>query len=167
MCRFSVQFSSHSNLPRLCFFLQPMCSHTGKDSTVISLTVKFPVKRTLFYNSMLKSLIKKKRWAFLVFSGSFFFFFKLELRDLEVGVFALCTWLIPIIQLYLGDEVWVQLTGLVYHNLKVVPGSQRHFVDFLLLLHKVQQWLHFFTSKVQHWVQVINHTIYKHTRARF
>lgn len=63
---------------------------------------------------------------------------------------------------YLGDKVWVQLTCLVNHFLKFLPGHQRDVVS--LLFHKMQQRLHFLTSEVQHWVQVINHAVFKHTR---
>lgn len=69
-----------------------------------------------------------------------------------------------IMHLYLGDEMWVNMTGLVYHSLKDVSGFQIQFLGFMLLLYKVQQRVHFFTSKIQHWVQVINHTVFKHKK---
>lgn len=71
-----------------------------------------------------------------------------------------------IIQLYLGDEVWVNLTGLIYHGLKFACRSQRDSFGVVLLLYKVQQRLDFLTSEVQHWVQVINYTVFKLTQTK-
>lgn len=64
--------------------------------------------------------------------------------------------------LYLGDEVRVQLTGLVNHRLEELRGLQEDFVGIRFFLHKVQQRLHLLTSEVQGWIQVVNHTVCQH-----
>lgn len=64
--------------------------------------------------------------------------------------------------LYLGDEVWVKMTSLVYDFFQDLLGCQRDMARFLF--HKMQERLHFLTSKVQHRIQVINHTVFRHTQ---
>ena len=65
-------------------------------------------------------------------------------------------------QLYLGNEVWVKLTSVLHHSFKLIPHVPRALIRFFF--HKMQQRLHFLTGEVQHWVQVVNHTVFKQTQ---
>lgn len=61
---------------------------------------------------------------------------------------------------HLGDEVWVLLTGELQDWLLEALYVQR-CLGSRLLLNEVQEVLHLLPGKVQHWVEIVHHTIWK------